>query len=225
MASSIPRRIAQLGRRLLPPGVWEGPTDRPWVSLTFDDGPDPEVTPAILDALREESVHGTFFVVGDQADAHPDLVRRIHDEGHGVGNHTWTHRPLLAHSARRLQSELDRTEELLTRLAPGSHRLFRPPFGSPHPAASRMMRQAGLLPVYWSVVPADWSPMAPRELCRRVIRALHPGAIVVLHAGHALHAGTATALRELISDIRRQSYEIVALTHLLRELGHCPGAR
>src|SRR5690348_16031277 len=96
----VPRWMAQLGRRVYPPGLWEGPRDRRWVALTFDDGPHPEVTPRLLTALSNVQAAATFFLIGRRAEQNPDLVRRIQAEGHEVGNHTWDHRPLTVGACR-----------------------------------------------------------------------------------------------------------------------------
>jgi peptidoglycan/xylan/chitin deacetylase (PgdA/CDA1 family) len=207
-----------------PPGLWEGPSDRRWVSLTFDDGPDPEMTLRILEALRRAQAPGTFFLVGNRAEEAPDLVRRIQGEGHEIGNHTWNHKPLLGPYGSPHQ-QLSRTEELLERLAPGSPRIFRPPFGAIGPGGSRALARQGLLPVYWSVVPADWDPLTPEQVSSRVLSQVHPGAVVVLHGGRTWHAGTAYGLERLVEEIRARDYELVPVSRMLAASGYAPGAR
>lgn len=221
----VSRRIAQLGRRIFPEGLWEGPADRKWISLTFDDGPHPEITPRILDALGESRTPGTFFVIGGRAERRPELVRRMHLEGHEVGNHTWGHRPLSAGCCWSPSAQLARTEALLKDLCPGSSRLFRPPFGAIGPGGSAALARHGLMPVYWSVVPADWDPTAPGVVVERVLRALHPGAVVVLHAGRSWHGGTAAAIGDLVRRIREQEYEIVPVSRMLSALNRTVGQR
>lgn len=220
----ISRRVAQLGRRVFPAGLWEGPPDRPWVALTVDDGPHPEITPRLLQVLRRCSAPAAFFLVGSRAEQQPDLVRRIAAQGHAVGNHTWSHRPLML-GCSRPSGELERTEELLARLAPGSPRVFRPPFGAIGPGGPAALARAGLLPVYWSVVPADWDPLPASEVSRRVLQQVHPGAIVVLHGGRPWHAGTVEALEGLIDSLRERGYELVTLSRMLAAAGLAVGCR
>lgn len=224
MASLIPRRIAQLARKVFPSGLWEGPADRRWVALTFDDGPHPEITTRILAGLRRAEARAAFFLIGKHAERHQDLVRRIREEGHELGNHTWTHRPLMTGCGSPAR-QLARTEELLERLGPGSARVFRPPFGAIGPGGAAALARQGLLPVYWSVVPADWDPLRAEEVRRRVLAEVHPGAVVVLHGGRPGHAGTADAIEGLVHSLRERNYEIVPLTRMLAAAGHTASYR
>lgn len=221
----VPRHIAQAARKFFPSGLWEGPEDRRWVALTFDDGPHPEITVRLLDALRRADAVGTFFTIGEHMRRFPDLVRRIHGEGHAVGNHTWGHRPLSVGCCVSPERQVGRTEELLVKLAPGSPRIFRPPFGAIGPGGAGVLKRHGLLPVYWSVVPADWDPLPPEEVRKRVLAEVHPGAVVVLHGGRGWHRGTAEALEALIADLREREYEIVPLGRMLAAAGHTIGTR
>lgn len=218
MGRAIPRRIAQAGRKFFPNGLWEGPADRPWVTLTFDDGPHPEITTRILEGLRRTRAQASFFLVGRHVEQHPDLARRIQDEGHDVGNHTWRHWPLVAGCGSPAR-QLSRSEELLARLCPGSPRIFRPPFGVIGPGGATALAKTGLLPVYWSVVPADWDPLPAEEVRRRVLMEAHPGAVVVLHGGQTRHRGTAEAVAGLVCRLRESGYEIVPLAAMLAAAG------
>jgi peptidoglycan-N-acetylglucosamine deacetylase len=221
----VPRHIAQLGRRLFPQGLWEGPADRRWVALTFDDGPHPEISSQILAALRRAGAPGAFFLIGSCAQRSPDLVRRIQNEGHEIGNHTWSHRPLAVGACVSPYRQVARTEDLLSRLAPGSPRIFRPPFGAIGPGGPAALARHGLLPVYWSVVPADWDPLAPETIRQRVLSEVHPGAVIVLHGGRPWHAGTAAAVQDLIADLRGRDYEIVPLSRMLEAGNYTVGTR
>lgn len=214
-----PRKIAQLGRRWFPPGLWEGPEDRKWVTLTFDDAPHPELTPATLDVLRRNEVPATFFVIGKRAERNPDLVRQMAGAGHWVGNHTWSHRPLARGCCVSPEWQVGKTEDLLARLCPGSPRVFRPPFGLIGPGGPGALRQHGMFPVYWSVVPGDWDPLPPEVITARVLREVHPGAVVVLHGGQPWHAGTVKALDRMIRALREREYEIVPLERMLAARG------
>lgn len=213
-----------MGRKFFPTGLWEGPQDRPWVTLTFDDGPHPEMTARILDGLQEVAAPGTFFLEGCRAAKQPELVRRIRDEGHEVGNHTWAHWPLVTGCGTPYR-EIRRTEELLEQLAPGSLRVIRPPFGMVGPGGAGAIARNGLVPIYWSVVPADWDPLHPEEVQRRVLAEVHSGAVVVLHGGRTSQSGAAGAVKGLVTELRERGYEIVTLARMLAAVGLQPGTR
>ena len=110
---------------------------------------------------------------------------------------------------------LARTEELLSRLVPGTLRITRPPFGALGLGGAAAIAANRLLPIYWSVVPADWDPMPAAEVERRVLAVVHPGAVVVLHGGRVKHAGTAEAVEGLVQKLRDRGYEIAPLPEML----------
>jgi len=182
----------------------DGP--RKAIALTFDDGPHPEHTPRVLDVLARRGVLATFFVVGERAAAHPDLVRRMVAEGHAVGNHTQSHSagfPLLGTELMRRDIELcDNEIERLTGTRPA---LFRPPFGVTNPPLARALD--GRTVAGWDVRSLDTVARWPREkVCRRVIRRLSPGSVVLLHDDRA----GADRLVEMILDYTEQSGYTVA---------------
>jgi peptidoglycan-N-acetylglucosamine deacetylase len=225
VSTLVPRRIAQLGRLIFPQGLWEGPADRRWVALTFDDGPHPGLTPRVLEVLRRTDTPATFFLVGERAQKWPDVARRIQAEGHEVGNHTWSHRPLVVGGCDSPHRQIARTEDVLARLCPGSPRIFRPPFGTIGPGGPRALARHDLLPVYWSVVPADWDPLPGSVVRERVLSEVHPGAVVVLHCGRPWHAGKADGLEDLIQELREQDYELVSISRMLEASGYEVGTR
>lgn len=223
--AGLPRSLLQAPRRFLPHGLWEGDGARREIALTIDDGPHPEITTANLDVLARMGVRAGFFLVGGRAERHPDLVRRIVAEGHDAGNHGWSHRPLVRGICSSPTSEIERTEELLSRLAGGTDRLFRPPFGTMQPGIGPCLRGLELVPIYWSVAPGDWDPLSPQLLKRRVLGRLHPGAILVLHGGRPGHRPTADALESLLQAIRDAGYDFVPPSEMARRCGLEPGIR
>jgi len=133
------------------------------LALTFDDGPNRDWTPRMLDALAIAHVRGTFFLLGERAQAEPDLVRNIASAGHLIGNHSWDH-PNLAHtSVARIREQLHRTRETLEQAVGTRVRFFRPPYGARRPAVFRIAREMGMTPVLWNAMTSDWSePSAER---------------------------------------------------------------
>ena len=184
------------------------------VALTFDDGPSPQFTARILNALRKLHVHATFFVIGYLAEAYPGLVRRELRFGMTVGNHTYNHPevpPFDQLPARLLADEIGIGSEILGKLGvhPG---LFRPPGGSTSPAVVRAAAAVGERVVLWSVDPTDWrSGMSKRQIVRRVLAAVRPGSIVILHDGGGNRSATLAALPAIVRGIRHRGLHLVAL--------------
>ncbi|MEU0529891.1 polysaccharide deacetylase family protein [Amycolatopsis tolypomycina] len=151
------------------------------VALTFDDGPYPETTPALLAALG--GTRATFFLWGEHAAAHPDLVRAIAAAGHAIGNHTWTHPHLttLADPAARDQ-EVRRTQDLLTRLTGIRPALFRPPYGDTDASVAATLAAHELTEVLWTVDTRDWAGCSADEIVAAAAAA-QPGGVVLMHEG------------------------------------------
>lgn len=174
------------------------------VALTFDDGTDVVQTPRVLDILHTRGVEACFFVVGDRADG--DILRRMVDEGHVVGNHTLHHAgfgPFA--SARRMVEEAqicDARIAAVTGLAP---RLFRPPFGVSNPMIGRMVRQRGYTVIGWSIRSLDTRKGSRHEVVERIRRQLHPGAVILLHDNRE---GASELLEELLDVLQREHYTV-----------------
>lgn len=182
------------------------------VALTFDDGPDPQRTPAVLDLLARQGVRATFFVVGARAEAHPELVRRMVAEGHVVGNHSYTHSWRFPfRSLGRTMEELCRTGEVLHRITGRQPRLFRPPFGVTNPTIARAVRRLGLDPVGWSIRSLDTMGQSPERVAARILRRLHPGAVILLHDRCA---GSERLVGLLVEGLRSRGLEPVTLPEL-----------
>jgi peptidoglycan/xylan/chitin deacetylase (PgdA/CDA1 family) len=185
------------------------------VALTFDDGPSPQYTPRILAALTRLRVRATFFVIGYLAEANPDLVRRELRLGMSVGNHSYNHPevpPFDQLPPRLLGDEIALGGQVLSRLG-ARPRLFRPPGGSSSPALVRAAAALGQRVVLWSVDPADWSPgSSAKEITKRVLSAVRPGSIVILHDGGGDRSATLAALPAIVRGIRHRGLHLVALT-------------
>jgi len=159
------------------------------LALTFDDGPNAAWTPRLLDQLARYEVNATFFLLGERAQAVPDLVRRIAAAGHLIGNHSWRHPNLARSSSGRILQELQQTQDALQQITGTAVRFFRPPFGARRPAVFRIARQLGLQPVLWNAMTSDWSePSASRiaaDLNAKIekLRRLGRAANIVLHDG------------------------------------------
>ncbi|GAC1402404.1 MAG: hypothetical protein NVSMB64_02190 [Candidatus Velthaea sp.] len=187
------------------------------VALTFDDGPDPAVTPRLLDLLEREGVHATFFVVGRAVRAHPDLVRRMLADGNEIGNHTETHAHLNALFAQAgLDREIGQAEAAIVE-ATGMHpHYLRPPFGARNFSAIDAARKRGYTVVMWSDMLDDRTSDGAQRLLARI----HDGDIVVLHDGDQGRDGTggrtyeAGYTGELIAALRARGYRFVTISEL-----------
>jgi len=192
------------------------------IALTFDDGPDPRWTPAILDVLDRHGVPATFFVLGSQAVSHPDLVRRMVDDGHVVGNHTFTHTDLAAASTMAGEVELRMTQVALTAASGRSTVLLRPPYSSIPSAvradtmtAWRPLLDDGYLLVLSDLDGKDWSADATVD---SIVEGSTPvdgaGGIVLLHDGGGDRARTVEAVDRLIGDLQARGYRFVTVADL-----------
>lgn len=159
---------------------WWGPPGRQAVALTFDDGPDPSGTPAMLDRLDELGLRGTFFVLASEASRHPELVGEIQARGHGLASHGTLHEHHLARTPGWVSSDLDRARGILSELGV-SCRWYRPSFGQATGATLWAARRQGWEPVLWSSWGREWTTDDANEVAGRITRRLQPGAIVLLH--------------------------------------------
>ena len=207
--------------RLTPNLVWRVKTDRPLVALSFDDGPDPEHTPKVLAILSQHGAHATFFVVGERALRHPDLIRRIREEGHEIGNHYFMDAAILGHSDADFLGYLDRTERAAG--VAGPRKLFRPPGGVAWPGQLRLARSRGYTTVLGSAYPHD--PMHPPAGYIRwlVKKNLAPGAIVILHDGIPDPSRSIEALPDILAAGRQGGLEFTTIGALM-ESGLAPAA-
>ncbi|HEY3102157.1 MAG TPA: glycosyltransferase [Pyrinomonadaceae bacterium] len=209
--------------------VIERTGDRPGdIALTFDDGPDPRWTPAILDILKKENVPATFFVIGKNGDAYPDLLRRIVDEGHEVGNHTYTHPNLGEIPGRVVDLELNATQRLIESITGRSTVLFRPPYfgdaeaDKPDEVESAIRaRDLGYVMVGVRIDPNDWKPgTTADQIVRNTIERAEDknpdtrGEVVLLHDSGGDRSATIAALPQLIHELRARGYKFVPVSEL-----------
>jgi peptidoglycan/xylan/chitin deacetylase (PgdA/CDA1 family) len=177
--------VRLLRRKLYPP---PRPNE---IALTFDDGPNPECTPRLLDILGSRNIKAAFFVVGKFAVAHPQLVRRIVKEGHVIGNHSWSHPNLASIPLTQVREELQRTSSLLEQIIGNPIRLFRPPYGACNAETLSYARNLGMMPVFWNAMTADWEERPPsrtvEELTQQIERnrSRRRASCIVLHDGRA----------------------------------------
>ena len=173
------------------------PMPEKWVCLTFDDGPTPGITEWILAMLEKYDAKATFFVLGKNVEAYPDLFRRIVDAGHKVGNHTYSHQKGWGMSLERYIEDVDFANDLI------HSELFRPPYARITPAQARALSQRYKL-VMWDVLSRDYSrSLSPRKCLKNVTKHLEPGAIVVFHDSEKSFRNMRYALPRTLDKIRK----------------------
>jgi peptidoglycan-N-acetylglucosamine deacetylase len=203
------------------PTLWRSGEPAPSVALTFDDGPDPEFTPRVLEILEAKRVPATFFVVGAQVRSHPDLVARIDRAGHLVGNHSDRH-GLGFHFQLwpGFRDELTACNAAIRGAIGKEPRLFRSPQGFKNPALGDVLREMGLLAIGWQVRGLDAIEPDSAKIVHRIVSHVRPGGVVQMHDGAALFGiksrrATLDALPEVIDRIRAAGLEFVRLDRLL----------
>ncbi|MFC4769175.1 polysaccharide deacetylase family protein [Effusibacillus consociatus] len=186
------------------------------VALTFDDGPDPRFTPAILQMLKERHLTGTFFLIGEHVLQHPDLTREIVKNGHQVANHSFTHPHLEDLKRDEVYKELSETDTaLLTVLGPGTPtpHYFRPPRGEVSSAITDTVEEMNKEMVLWNVCVENHSTKTPEEVRQRVMKLIDErnGGILLAHDGELDRTLTVQSLPLILDDLQRKGYQIVPL--------------
>lgn len=209
---------AWLPHLLMPACVWRGPRHPRRITLTFDDGPDPEWTPRVLDTLAAAAVRATFFLVGERAARAPALVRALAAAGHEIGNHSWSHRSPWLAGPWRTGEEIGRAHALLADLGGRAPRHFRPPWGMVNAAMFPALRRWDERCVFWSIQPEGLRRQPPSRQAAHVLARAHPGAIVDLHDAQGLAGAPArmhAALPAMIEGLREAGYDLVTVAELL----------
>ncbi len=188
-------------------------TSKPVLALTFDDGPHPELTPRLLDILRAEGVRATFYVVGKNVEAYPDIARRIVAEGHEIANHSWSHPALPGLGSARLNQELEGTSAVIERVTGRRPSNMRPPYGALNERVRRtILNDHKMDIILWSVDPLDWKRPGAAVVTQRLVEGAQPGAIML---AHDIHPGTIEAVPGTIAQLKAKGYGFVTVSQLL----------
>ncbi len=198
------------------PGRGTVPAAAGHMALTFDDGPYPPYTDRLLDVLKEKKAHATFFLVAEQAQRHPELVRRMAEEGHMVGLHAFRHRDFLKLTEEERQNDLAQGKKVLQAILGKAPVYWRPPHGFRDFSVMEVAAAQKLTGVNWSVIPRDWTGIGKQEIHDRVADKAENGAIVLLHDGDspfykASRQPTVDAVALLIDSLREKGYHLVSL--------------
>ncbi|NWF24760.1 polysaccharide deacetylase family protein [Streptomyces sp. PKU-EA00015] len=182
-------------------------TDRTMV-LTFDDGPDPRYTPGILATLREHGVQAMFFVCGEMATQHGDLLREMADDGHVIGNHTWSHPLVPGLAPSRIRYELGRTSDVVEEAVGSAPLWYRAPYGAWNRHSFEIGAELGMEPLAWTLDTLDWATPGTRTIVRRVLRGAAPGVVVLSHDAGGNRSQSVAALRRYLPKLLEEGYRI-----------------
>ena len=197
-----------------------GCSDRRQVALTFDDGPNPPYTQQVLDVLRAHNARATFFVEGEAAATHPDLVRRESALGMAVGSHSYAHsEDLVLRGSDSFKTDLKRAEAVLEGILGYRPRLYRAPYGHTSDAMLRALHDAGYVSIGWDIDSEDWNDVPSDRIVENVLSQAHPGGIVLLHdggigGGNPDRTATVEALPRIAEGLQQQGYDLVTVPDL-----------
>lgn len=206
--------------------VWNGDPNRKVVALTFDDGPKPEFCQPILDILDRYGAKATFFVVGSEAKDNPDLIMRMNESGHEIGNHTYSHVPLKGMPAGQALTDIQKCSQVIYDITGEQPKYFRPPGGEYNAGIARGLKMMGLTTVYWTLNADDYTDISPgyevpedyqamsKALTKRVVDKVSSGAIILMHNGSEQ---TVRALPFILDELKSKGYAFVTISDLLKE--------
>lgn len=203
--------------KLFGPFICRGSSRRLAVALTFDDGPDENSTPQLLQLLREEKIPAAFFCIGRRVEKNPALAAQIVREGHLLENHSYAHSNFTNFYPRsRLRGELQRAQTAIEKAAGLAPAFYRPPIGHSNPNTFRVAKELGLGVVGWSIRSLDTVTREPEKIVARIRRGLRPGAIILLHDGDIPAEKLSATVKSLLDTLRALGYEVVRLDELLK---------
>lgn len=184
-------------------------TEKKKVALTFDDGPHPVYTPEMLDLLKEKNVKATFFLLGEQVEQYPDIVKRMSEEGHLIGNHSYKHEQLSKLSSVQACSQVNRTNELIHSITGKYPEYLRPPFGD---WKDSLDCEVNMIEVLWDVDTLDWSSKNKDKVVNKVMNNVEEGDIILMHDSYE---STVQATGEIIDRLQEDGYEFVTVDELI----------
>ncbi len=185
------------------------PVEAPKIALTFDDGPSAAWTPALLDGLKERGVKATFFLIGENADKNPEIVKRMAEEGHLIGNHTYHHVELTKVSENEARLELADTSAVIVRITGKEPEYMRPPFGT---WQRKLEQEIQMLPVLWTIDPLDWTTENQDEIVNKVVTEAEENDIILLHDCYksSIEAGL-----RIVDILQEEGFVFVTVDELL----------
>lgn len=184
---------------------------KPKLALTFDDGPHPVFTPKLLDGLKERGVKATFFVVGENIIGNEDIIKRMSDEGHIIGNHTYTHVDVNTMSMQKACGEFAKASELVRKITGNTTDYVRPPFGKWN---KKLEGCVTMIPVMWNIDPLDWCTDNTSQVVNKVVTKAKENAIILLHD---YYQSSVDAALQIVDQLQARGYQFVTVEEILLE--------
>ena len=185
----------------------------PFIAMTFDDGPNEKLTPELLDLLAQRHIKATFFVIGKNAEDHPEILQRAVREGHEIGNHSWSHPIFAKMRDESVRRELQKTEDAIRAAIGIKPTLMRPPYGSITTRQKQWIHtEFGYRIILWDVDPLDWKRPGPAVVTSRIVRATRSGSIVL---SHDIHPGTIKAMPATFDQLLAKGFKFVTVSELI----------
>lgn len=181
------------------------------VALTFDDGPDPVYTPMILEGLEKRDVKATFFLLGKQVELYPDIVKKMYENGHQLGNHSYSHKQLTKMSEEEVLKEFEKTNELIEQITGVMPEVFRPPFGSLNDSVEDRI---DMVEVLWDIDPLDWCTSDVGMVVQRIISKVDDNQIILMHDASQTSVNAAL---QIVDILQKQGYEFVTVEDIIFE--------
>jgi peptidoglycan/xylan/chitin deacetylase (PgdA/CDA1 family) len=188
------------------------PLPTKYVVLTFDDGPDIEYTPKVLEILAKYDAKATFFEIGQSVQKHPELTKRAHAAGHSVQNHTWTHPDLRKLGATAFRQQIMSTDQAIRAQTGSTPGCLRPPYGGVSAAVRQRAKALGKDLVVWTVDSRDWTKPGTTAIVQRVLKNVHSGSVILMHDGGGNRSQTVAALPTILKTLKAQGYGFRTLT-------------
>ena len=185
------------------------PLDYKKIALTFDDGPHPYYTEQLLDGLKERGVVVTFFVTGEHAVLHPDIIKRMNEEGHLIGNHTYSHMQLRSDNMEEFKEELVATSEVIEEIIDEDVVYVRPPYGT---WDKSFEKDLNMIPVLWTVDPLDWCSDNVACITSNVVKKVEENDIILMHD---YYESSVTAALEIVDELLAEGYTFVTVEEIL----------
>ncbi len=179
------------------------------IAITFDDGPHPSYTEQLLDGLKERGVHATFFVTGEHAGLHPEIIKRMQNEGHLIGNHTYSHIQLTKNNREDFKEELIMTNKVIKEITGEEVQYVRPPYGS---WDKSFEKELNMFPVLWTVDPLDWSSKNVTGITRKIVTNTKENDIILMHD---YFETSVTAALKAIDELQGKGYTFVTVDEIL----------
>lgn len=198
------------------PVFWRARTHKKVVALTFDDGPSPDYTEQILEILKKENIVATFFVVGQEAEKYPNIVKDEMAAGNEIENHSYTHPNMTLDSTKQLRREVNKTSNVIEQITGRQPRFLRPPKGLLDENIIYQADGFGVRIVLWSASLERSSPISPQDNVRRLVKQVRPGTIILAHDGMINRIKTVESLPFLIDELKAEGYRFVTVEELYK---------